>query len=158
MAMRRSESQSKDDIITIVRLLFDSARTSVRLSTALTSDLVDGAAPEIRAALERVKTFDVLLDGRVNSESIQKRFNWLFDNPKVSISQARGAIPHWIIIDDRDFRLEKVHEVPAPGQNMTGWEPRANMTVIDATPAVASELLVDFAAFGKDARPIKSRP
>jgi hypothetical protein len=135
-----SESQNPADIVGVVQLLMQSAKESVKLSTALTTDLVQGARPDMEAAIQRVKTFQVWLDGGVDYDRKKAEFPWLLDNPKVSVYQSKVSIPHWIIVDDRDFRMEKPHDP-------SGSYPRKNMMVLDCKPSIATELLSQFRQF-----------
>lgn len=146
MIVNESEGQGPEEIRKVVSLLFRSAKTDVKLSTALTTDLINGARPEMEAAITRVKSFDVWLDSRVDVAEKKDQFPWLLDNKKVGVFKSRVPIPHWIIIDGRDFRIEKPH---APTEF-----PRKNMTIIDCRPDIAEELIRQFKEFCANSDPV----
>ena len=152
MIVRKSENQSRDQVVEVLRLLFRSAHDSVTLSTSLTSDLLEAVEGDITDCLSRVKSFSICLDSRVDLAAVRTKYPWLFSSPKVHISQAPGPIPHWIMVDKRDLRLEESHPFPAPAG---GWHPRSNMTIIDADPQIANAIEQEFRSFASQARVVK---
>lgn len=108
-------AETKTKIIT----LFKNAKKYVWMSSALNSDFYNDpdVATPIKEALEKVSEFRILIDGKAK-ESIEQ-IEWfadIVDNEKVKIRELKG-VPHWIIVDGRDFRLEKQHELGVMGTN-----------------------------------------
>ena len=156
MYVTDNHNQSKEQVVEVLRLLFRGARKCVTLSTSLTADLLDQLAPDIQKCIDTVESFNVILDSRVNLDWVKTKHPWLFSSAKVHISQAPEPIPHWILIDDRDFRLEKTHPFPAmEGPAGPEWFNRDNRTIFDADPEVAKAIDAQFKAFSAKARIIK---
>ena len=153
MIVRKSENQDREQVVEVLRLLFRGAKDTVTLSTSLTSDLLDAVAPDIKECITRVKSFKMYLDSRVDVGAARLKYPWLFSGPKVHIFQAATPIPHWIMIDNRDLRLEESHVFPV---QQGEWQPRSNMTILDADPAVAEAVRRRFQQFTSHVSVVKS--
>ncbi|RLE49417.1 MAG: hypothetical protein DRJ31_04975 [Candidatus Methanomethylicota archaeon] len=91
------------------------AKNSVSMSTSMYPGFYND--PDVKQAFEscvlRVKSFRLLLDGRVNLSKLRDGVPWLFElkkrSPHLEIKKAGSPIVHWIIVDDQHLRLEVRH-------------------------------------------------
>jgi hypothetical protein len=67
---------------------------------------------DITTAAKKVKDFRLLLDANVKWEQVASELPWLVDLAKqglIKIRKSRDRIPHWLIVDRKHIRLEKMH-------------------------------------------------
>jgi len=133
------------------------ARRSVFITTGLSSGRAGNAPPEgtlydnLREELwtvaSSVDLVRILLDCDVDPDDIRAHHPWMFDLPKTLIARAGGHVPHWVVVDGRDFRLEKPHEL--------GTTKRDNIRILDCDPVIAEVLMKDAEAMWSGASAVR---
>jgi len=124
--MRLEESVDKDPEAKIVEL-YDSARDTIWSSTSLVVDFYKRSTIEkaIEDAAARVGDFRLLIDAGVDWEQRKHQMPWLVDlakRPNVTIRRSLHPVQHWLVVDGRHFRLEKVHPEGKIGKkNLVIW-------------------------------------
>jgi hypothetical protein len=90
----------------------------------------------MRDAAKRVKDFRLLLDASSPGwEQMEKELPWLAELARegyVAIKRSRFQIPHWLIVDRRHIRLEKMHPPEEVGSE--------NIILLNCDEAVADLL------------------
>lgn len=146
-SMRIDEDSGKDtdSVVTNVAAMLAAARESVFVSTALSSARSHPAQPEasifdrlkpafMTAAANGAHT-RVLFDSDVALREIRDHHEWLFDLAGTTLRRSNHHVPHWVIVDDTNFRLEKPHDL--------GRMKRDNLRIYDCDPIIAEVLVGD---------------
>jgi len=122
MSVKKTVDGSETDVENIVMDLLSRASESVDYSSGLHIPFYgrQKIIEAFKSAVERVNSFRLLLDSDVKIEEIKKEksLEWVFDlqkQGKIEIHQSKEKIPHRIIVDDRDFRLETNHNIKTGG-------------------------------------------
>ena len=145
MSVKTTINGSEDDVENIVSDLLLRATESVDYSSGFHTPFY-GRANVVKAfekAADRVDSFRLLLDSDVNLDEVKKEQSlaWVFNlqkQGKIEIRQSQEKIPHRIIIDERDFRLETDHDKKTGGS--TNYVVKnADDSVEDITTDIISE-------------------
>lgn len=117
--------------------LLSGAKRSVFLSTGLWPDFYrsDNVKDAISKAARTCESFRILVDPRVDVRSRLAAVDYLVPlaaNGQVTIKQASHPIPHWLVIDQRNMRLEEPHSIDRPSGT--------NMQIQDATEEVVEQV------------------
>jgi hypothetical protein len=141
----------------VIRSMLAGSKKFVYFGTGLTTNGLARLAADFQSAVSRGSEFRLLLDGKVQLESFRSdaRYKWLFEDcDRVKVRSYPGPVPHWLIIDGRDFRLEEPHStgpsVPATAPEDT----RSNTLILDCEPPLAKQLLETFDTWWNDGTPI----
>jgi hypothetical protein len=135
--------------------LFDRAHDSIEWSDGLYTDFYKthpNLQASIQRAAERVPSFCLLIDSPVDVEQKKQELPWLFKLVSDNLIVARKSgyeIPHWLIVDNRDFRLEDKHPLDQPGLN--------NILIKDADDSIkdiTSDIISTFQEEWDSANPI----
>ena len=100
-----------------IKLLLKNAKKSILMSTGLHTEFYGNE--EVKTvmldAIERVKSVKIIITEK--REHVPQKIKWLFAlKDKVEIRHNKNAL-HWLIIDDKNIRLEKPHPVGEIGVN-----------------------------------------
>jgi hypothetical protein len=119
-----------------VRLL-SGAKKSVFLSSGLWPDFYrdDNVRNAINRAAKECESFRILVDPRVDAKNRLAEVSYLLplaSSGDVTIKQATHPIPHWLIVDQRNMRLEEPHPITEPSGT--------NMQIQDATDEIVEQV------------------
>lgn len=148
--MRLEELDEFDGDLISDRLstIFSDTEKYLWLSTSLYPDFYNQS--EIKESLEKLADKDVeirvLLDEDVDIEDRRERVNWLFTLPSAKIRHSEKNIPHWVIADGNNLRLEKSHE--------SGRHGGPNLIVSDADKMLSDVFETRFEKFWYNSPPV----
>ncbi len=140
------EVSGYDEVKEKVIDLFSRAKKSLWMSTSLYPEFYNDDA--VKSALEgKISKLDfrLLLDRDVDVEKRKKEVPWIFRRAK-SIRVATAKLPHWIIVDGKHFRLEKMHPHNKPGDK--------NIIVYDMDRIVGDILKEEFSEWWFNGKPV----
>lgn len=135
--------QDTDEIEELVLEILDKTNEQLLLSTELRPQFYDrnDVKSRIKAIADRAHdgsttepSIHILLDHSVDVEDRRSQMPWIFETENIEIRKATKHVPHWMISDKRDLRIEKLHE---PGVRGT-----PNLIILDAKPEI-SEIFFD---------------
>lgn len=136
MLTQISETFEQDPEAIIIDL-FQNAKNSIWMSSNLQTEFYN--RPSVRKAFEdglgRVRDFILLLDSSVDWEKRRMELPWLntiIQTRHFPVRKSDKPILHWIIVDGKNFRLEKPHD--------DDEVKTSNMVIKDATKPI-SDLL-----------------
>ena len=104
-----------------IKGLLKNAKKSILMSTGLSSQFYGNT--EVKTvmidAIKRVKSVKIIITEK--NEPVPQNIKWLFDlkenlKDKIQIRYNEHAL-HWLIIDDKNIRLEKPHPIGSIGVN-----------------------------------------
>jgi len=137
MSLSKKTYKDEGEVAEAIAKMLLRATKSVDYSTGLSATF--HARPDVAnaflTATERTRSFRVLLDSYVDVANFKANpeLRWLLDlwqNKKVEIRKSEQRIPHRVIVDERDFRLETSHP---PGE--TGDK---NLILLNADDTVSN--------------------
>jgi hypothetical protein len=131
----REDEFNESEVRELFVNIFSNTNKELLLSTDLDPDFYnDQDIQESMRNVSNEKDVDIriLLDARVDAEERRKQVPWISDLENVDIRQSKKDIPHWLISDGRDVRLEKPHN---PNQKGAPY-----LVVRDLDPTVADVL------------------
>ena len=141
MELSKATKQSMGEVEDVLEELLRSAEQEIKLSTALTTGIFThkGLISALGEALNKLendlpdgsKPFKVLLDKGVPAGK-EDTYRWWFSNPKVDCRRSRESIPHMMIIDRVNFRIEEPHT--------DADSTRSNTLVLDGTDELVGEV------------------
>jgi len=152
-----TESDNQNAVASLVIGLLSGATKSVQMSTTLFPDFYQGRDQVQLAVTEAAKrckgNFDILLDLEAKPDELRDKVPFIFELAKknlVKLHHSTLPVPHWLIIDGRDARIEKPHPLYEPtGSNTVVW----NMTA-----DLSKEMQEKFRQFVALASPVPSEP
>ncbi|MCZ7401559.1 MAG: hypothetical protein O8C61_04995 [Candidatus Methanoperedens sp.] len=107
--------------------LLAQAKDEILMSTGLNSDFYNDAKIKttITDAFRRVKKIRIIIDGDVDLRKTETP--WFFElakelNQKLQMRQNKDIL-HWLVVDNKNCRLEKVHQLGRVGtENLVAYD------------------------------------
>lgn len=152
--MKTEEPDTEDQVADKIVTLMDKAEKCVWISSGFNPEFYN--RPKVKKAIERafskVNNVRILVHGK--PEEFKEDVKWLFDfaqtnKDKIELRSrpANDNLSHWVIVDQKHFRLEKKHVERTVGDR--------NLFVTDMDTAVVDLLIPRFYDWWKDAEKIK---
>lgn len=139
----REINQDTAEIEELVLGILDNTNDELLMSTELRPEFYDrdDVKSRIKAIADRTweestgePSVRVLLDSEVDVENRRSRMPWIFETDGIEVRKATERVPHWLISDRRDLRIEKLHEPGVRGS--------PNLIILDSKEEI-SEIFFD---------------
>lgn len=116
MKTKRLGGNIEDFVVPISNLLKE-GENFIDLSTSLYPTFYNKNELQdtIKKSVEKVSRFRILLDRDANIDALKKDVSWIFDlrdeyPNTLEIAKAGVDIEHWILVDEKYFRIETIHK------------------------------------------------
>lgn len=156
MIVSEARDQPISEVYEVLTKLLVGAHHTVRQSSALSTDGILKIKPAVERCLTQVESYHLIVAGSDAGKRIAAPdYDWLRQNPKVQIRVAGddSGVAHWVIVDEKNMRLEKPHEAPTVGGNPPS---RSNVLVIDCTPELSKEAVGTFESWWVESTPLSA--
>ena len=105
-----------EEFVEPISSLLKEGENFVDMSTSFYPDFYNRAELQdsIKACVQKVTKFRILLDKDADIDALRKKVSWIFDlqdkyPDTLEVAVASDDIEHWILIDEKYFRLETEH-------------------------------------------------
>lgn len=121
MTVKENKNMSFEQVETIVSELLDGAERTIDWGTGLyTISHSTKVATSLQNAAARGIDIRILLDEPVEMKAAKRSVPWLFDlarDEKIELRKSENPIPHQLMVDEKNMRLEMPHDPSTWGHN-----------------------------------------